>query len=51
VLFVGCSVAGLKIQQVVKPLLPLFLVMIVVLLIITYFPELTLWLPRQFGLI
>lgn len=51
VLFVGCSVADLKIQQVIKPLLPLFLVMIAVLLIITYFPELTLWLPRQFDLI
>lgn len=51
VLFVGCSVADLKIQQVIKPLLPLFLVMIVVLLIITYFPELTLWLPRQFDLL
>jgi tripartite ATP-independent transporter DctM subunit len=51
VLFVGCSVAGLKIQQVIKPLLPLFLVMIAVLLLITYFPELTLWFPRQFDLI
>ena len=51
VLFVGCSVADLKIQQVIKPLLPLFLVMIAVLLLITYFPELTLWLPRQFDLI
>lgn len=51
VLFVGCSVADLKIQQVIKPLLPLFLVMIVVLLLITYFPELTLWLPRQFDLL
>jgi tripartite ATP-independent transporter DctM subunit len=51
VLFVGCSVADLKIQQVIKPLLPLFLVMIVVLLLITYFPELTLWLPRQFDLV
>lgn len=51
VLFVGCSVADLKIQQVIKPLLPLFLVMIAVLLIITYFPELTLWLPRQFDLL
>ena len=51
VLFVGCSVADLKIQQVIKPLLPLFLVMIGVLLIITYFPELTLWLPRQFDLL
>jgi tripartite ATP-independent transporter DctM subunit len=51
VLFVGCSVADLKIQQVIKPLLPLFLVMIAVLLLITYFPELTLWLPRQFDLL
>ena len=51
VLFVGCSVADLKIQQVIKPLLPLFLVMIAVLLVITYFPELTLWLPRQFDLL
>ena len=51
VLFVGCSVAELKIQQVIKPLLPLFLVMIGVLLLITYFPELTLWLPRQFDLL
>ncbi len=51
VLFVGCSVADLKIQQVIKPLLPLFLVMIGVLLLITYFPDLTLWLPRVFDLI
>ena len=49
VLFVGCSVAGLNIQKVIRPLLPLFIAMIVVLLIITYIPELTLWLPRQFG--
>ncbi len=51
VLFVGCSVADLKIQQVIRPLLPLFLVMIGVLLLITYFPDLTLLLPRQFDLL
>jgi len=51
VLFVGCSVANLKIQQVIKPLLPLFLAMIIILILITYFPELTLWLPRQFDLL
>jgi tripartite ATP-independent transporter DctM subunit len=51
VLFLGCSVANLKIKQVIKPLLPLFLAMISILLLITYFPELTLWLPRQFDLI
>lgn len=51
VLFVGCSVANLKIQQVIKPLVPLFIAMIVILLVITYFPELTLWLPRLFDLV
>ncbi len=50
VLFVGCSVAGLSIQKVIRPLLPLFVAMIVILLLITYVPELSLWLPRQFGL-
>jgi tripartite ATP-independent transporter DctM subunit len=50
VLFVGCSVADLSIQKVIKPLMPLFIVMIIVLLLITYIPELSLWLPRQFGL-
>lgn len=51
VLFVGCSVAGLKIQHVIKPLIPLFIAMIVVLIIITYFPSITLWLPDLFDLI
>ena len=49
VLFVGCSVAGLSIQRVLKPLLPLFAVMLVVLLLVTYIPELSLWLPTVFG--
>ncbi len=49
VLFVGCSVAGLSIQKVLKPLLPLFAIMLVVLLLVTYIPELSLWLPNLFG--
>jgi len=48
-LFIGCSVADVGIGQVVKPLLPLFIAMILVLLVITYVPELSLWLPRMFG--
>lgn len=46
VLFIGCSIANLKIEKVVRPLLPLFIVMIVVLLLVTYIPELSLWLPN-----
>ncbi|HER08565.1 MAG TPA: TRAP transporter large permease [Bacteroides sp.] len=46
VLFIGCSVANLKIEQVIKPLLPMFIIMIVVLLLVTYIPSLSLWLPN-----
>jgi len=45
VLFIGCSVAELKIEQVIKPLLPMFVVMIIVLMLVTYIPSLSLWLP------
>jgi tripartite ATP-independent transporter DctM subunit len=50
VLFVGVGIAKTTIEKVVKPLLPLFIAMIFALFLVTYFPELSLWLPRQFGL-
>ncbi len=49
VLFVGCSVANVKIQSVIRPLLPMFAAMIISLLLVTYIPQLSLWLPRLFG--
>ncbi len=49
VLFIGCSVADLKIQDVIKPLLPFFAAMIVVLLLVTYIPAISLWIPQLFG--
>jgi len=49
VLFVGVSVANTTIEKVVKPLLPIYFVMVIVLLIVTYFPQLSLWLPGLFG--
>lgn len=49
VLFVGVSIAGTSIQKVIRPLMPLFIAMLVSLMLITYFPELSLWLPRMFG--
>ena len=50
VLFVGVGIANTTIQKVIKPLLPLFLAMIAALLLITYIPQLTLWLPQLFDL-
>src|SRR5699024_6363557 len=49
VLFVGASVAKTTIVKLVRPLLPFFLAMIVALFLITYFPQLSLWLPGLFG--
>ena len=50
-LFVGSGVAKVPVTKVIKPLLPLLGAMTVVLFLITYFPEISLWLPRFFGLI
>jgi tripartite ATP-independent transporter DctM subunit len=49
VLFVGCSVAQTRIIEVIRPLLPMYVAMIVALLVVTYVPWLSLFLPRLFG--
>ncbi|MDF4221577.1 TRAP transporter large permease [Maribacter sp. M208] len=50
VLFVGVGVAKTTIEKVFKPLLPLFIAMIVALFLVTYIPQLSLWLPSLFNL-
>ena len=49
VLFVGIGIAKTSIEEIIKPLLPLFIAMIFALMLITFFPKITLWLPQQFG--
>jgi tripartite ATP-independent transporter DctM subunit len=48
-LFLGCSVGRTTIARVVPAAIPFFLAMALAMLLITYVPELSLWLPRQFG--
>tara|TARA_R110000868_G_scaffold86601_2_gene242860 strand:+ start:192 stop:1487 length:1296 start_codon:yes stop_codon:yes gene_type:complete len=50
VLFVGVGVAKTTIEKVIKPLIPMFLAMILALFLVTYFPQLSLWLPSLFNL-
>lgn len=45
-LFVGCAIAKLPIEKSFKILLPFYAVMLVLILIITFIPELSLWLPN-----
>ncbi len=50
VLFVGVGIAKTTIEKVFKPLLPLFIAMMIALFLVTYFPQLSLWLPSLFDL-
>ncbi|EDW0787054.1 TRAP transporter large permease [Salmonella enterica subsp. enterica] len=49
-LYVGASVGKVKVEEVMKPLLPFYGAIIGVLLLITYIPEITLFLPRLLGI-
>lgn len=51
VLFVGSAVAKLKIEQVVKTMLPFFAGLLVVLLVITYVPFVSLFIPWLGGFV
>ncbi|EKO0249320.1 TRAP transporter large permease [Salmonella enterica] len=49
-LYVGASVGKVKVEEVIKSLLPFYGAIIGVLLLITYIPEITLFLPRLLGI-
>jgi tripartite ATP-independent transporter DctM subunit len=50
ILFVGSGVAKISVTKVIKPLLPFLLIMVIVLLLITYIPEISMFLPELFDL-
>ena len=50
VLFVGCSVAKTSIHHLVKPLMPMYLTMILALVLVSFFPAISEFLPEFFGL-
>lgn len=50
-LFVGCSVGEVKVYTVIKPLLPMYLALFIIVMLITYIPSVSLFLPRALGLI
>ncbi|MGI6455205.1 MAG: TRAP transporter large permease [bacterium] len=49
VLFVGTGIAETSIMKVIRPLIPMYAAMVIVLLLIIYVPWLSLFLPRLFG--
>lgn len=51
VLFVGAKIANLRVEPVIKALVPFFIALIVMLFVVAFVPALTLWLPSLFGLL
>lgn len=49
-LFVACGIADTRIERVVRPLLPFLLILVISLMVITFVPQISLFLPRLFGL-
>ena len=46
VLFIGSAVSKVPMERVVKATLPFYLCMIITLLLITFVPAISLWLPQ-----
>ena len=49
-LFVGCGVGRTSIAEVTRPMVPFFFAMLAALMLITYVPWLSMWLPQLAGL-
>src|SRR6202166_4610358 len=50
ILFVGCAVGKVTIEEVMRKIWPFYGVMLLVLMLVTYIPTISLWLPRLLGL-
>jgi tripartite ATP-independent transporter DctM subunit len=49
-LFVGCAVGKVRIEEVMREIWPFYGVLFAILMLVTYLPSLSLWLPRLLGL-
>lgn len=45
-LFLGCSIGGIRMEQTVKTIFPFYLAILVVLMLVTFVPSVSLWLPN-----
>lgn len=48
-LFISCSIAKVNITDVIKAFIPFFIVMLIILMLLTYIPTLSMFLPNVLG--
>jgi TRAP-type C4-dicarboxylate transport system permease large subunit len=46
VLFVGCAVGGVKMEDTVRTIWPFYVVMVATLLLVTYIPAISMFIPK-----
>jgi C4-dicarboxylate transporter DctM subunit len=47
-LFISCQIAGIRLEQISRAIIPFIIILIVDVLLISYIPQLSLWLPNLF---
>jgi tripartite ATP-independent transporter DctM subunit len=47
--FVGCAIGGISVGQVMRSIWPFYGALIIALMLVTYVPAFSLWLPGQFS--
>jgi len=50
-LFLGCGIAGTTVTKVMRHILPFFVAMVVALLICTFVPQISMWIPDKLGFV
>ncbi len=50
VLFVGCAVGKVTIEQLTRTIWPFYIAMFIVLMLVMDVPGISLWMPRVFGM-
>ena len=48
-LYVACGISGIQVKEIVKPVIPYIVASLIALLLVTYIPQITLFLPKLLG--
>ncbi len=48
-LYVACGISGIQVKDIVKPVIPYVVASLITLLLVTYIPQITLFLPKLLG--
>ncbi|WHH58016.1 TRAP transporter large permease [Petroclostridium sp. X23] len=48
ILFIGSAISGIKLEKLTRSMVPFYIVMLITLIIVTYFPQVVMFIPTHF---